>query len=46
MQFIIKLRTEAKTRKDFATSDEIRDELGKLGFSIKDTKDGVVWEKT
>jgi cysteinyl-tRNA synthetase len=46
MQFIIKLRGEAKSRKDFATSDEIRDELGKLGFSIKDTKDGATWEKS
>ena len=45
MQFIIKLRGEAKSRKDFNTSDEIRDELGKLGFTIKDTKDGAVWEK-
>jgi cysteinyl-tRNA synthetase len=45
MQFIIKLRGEAKARKDFATSDEIRDELNKLGFRIKDTKDGAVWEK-
>ena len=46
MQFIIRLRAEAKTRKDYSTSDEIRDELGKLGFSIKDTKDGATWEKT
>jgi len=46
MQFIIRLRAEAKSRKDYATSDEIRDELGRLGFAIKDTKDGAVWEKT
>jgi cysteinyl-tRNA synthetase len=45
MQFIIRLRAEAKERKDYSTSDEIRDELNKLGFAIKDTKDGAVWEK-
>ena len=46
MQFIIRLRAEAKARKDYSTSDEIRDELNKLGFAIKDTKDGATWEKT
>ena len=45
MQFILKLRAEAKARKDFATSDEIRDELSKLGFSIKDTKEGVTYSR-
>jgi cysteinyl-tRNA synthetase len=45
MQIIFKLRTEARARKDFATSDEIRDELNKAGFEIKDTKEGVTWNK-
>ena len=45
MQFILRLRNEAKARKDYSTSDEIRDELSKLGFGIKDTKDGTTWEK-
>jgi cysteinyl-tRNA synthetase len=45
MQFILRLRNEAKARKDYATSDEIRDELSKLGFEIKDTKEGATWEK-
>jgi cysteinyl-tRNA synthetase len=43
MQLILDLRKNAKTNKDFATSDKIRDELAKLGISVKDTKDGAVW---
>src|SRR6185503_18369827 len=45
MQFVLRLRAEAKDRKDFTTSDEIRDELNKLGFEIKDTKDAATWSK-
>lgn len=44
MQTILKLRAEAKNRKDFGTSDFIRDELKKINVIIKDTKDGAVWE--
>jgi cysteinyl-tRNA synthetase len=46
MQFILRLRAEAKARKDFSTSDEIRDELTKLGFEIKDGKDGSTWSRS
>lgn len=42
MQFIIRLRADARSRKDFATSDKIRDELAALGFHLKDEKDGSV----
>ena len=45
MQFILRLRAEAKARKDFATSDEIRDELNKIGYEIMDGKDGTSWTK-
>ncbi len=46
MKFILGLRTEAKARKDFSTSDKIRDDLVVLGFKIKDEKDGSVsWTK-
>lgn len=44
MHLLLKMRVDAKTRKDFATSDLIRDELQKLGFTIKDGKDGATWE--
>jgi cysteinyl-tRNA synthetase len=39
------MRAEAKANKDFATSDKIRDELIKLNFTIKDSKDGSTWSK-
>lgn len=40
----IKIRNDAKLLKNYALSDEIRDELSKQGISLLDTKDGVVWE--
>ncbi|MFN5324615.1 MAG: cysteine--tRNA ligase [Bacteroidota bacterium] len=45
MQLIIDIRAQAKSNKDFSTSDKIRDELGKLGISIKDGKEGTSWTK-
>ncbi|MCQ2421793.1 MAG: cysteine--tRNA ligase [Lachnospiraceae bacterium] len=38
-------RAEAKKAKDFAKADAIRDELLSNGIRIKDTREGVVWEK-
>jgi cysteinyl-tRNA synthetase len=35
-------RRAARAAKDFATSDRIRDELGAMGYAIKDAKDGKV----
>lgn len=43
MNLILFLRQNAKTSKDYSTSDKIRDELQKIGISVKDTKDGAVW---
>jgi cysteinyl-tRNA synthetase len=43
MDVILNLRQTAKTNKDFATSDKIRDELKNINIVIKDTKDGAVW---
>ena len=40
---LLDIRKQAKANKDWATSDKIRDELAKLGFSVKDTKDGFEW---
>lgn len=45
MDIIISLRQDARAKKDFATSDKIRDELKKAGVILKDRKDGVEWEK-
>ena len=43
MELVLSLRQNAKTNKDYTTSDKIRDELTKLGISVKDTKDGTSW---
>ena len=43
MQMVLSIRAEAKTRKDFNTSDKVRDELNKLGIVIRDGKDGSSW---
>jgi cysteinyl-tRNA synthetase len=44
INMILNMRVEAKAKKDFATSDRIRDELTKLGVIVKDKKDGFEWE--
>ncbi len=43
IRMVLDVRNEAKTKKDFATSDKIRDELVKLGIVVKDTKEGSTW---
>jgi cysteinyl-tRNA synthetase len=42
MQVIIELRKEAKLKKDFATSDAIRNKLADAGVQLKDEKDGTM----
>jgi len=44
INLLLKLRMDAKTNKDWATADKIRDELNTLGVEIKDTKEGFEWE--
>jgi cysteinyl-tRNA synthetase len=43
MQMILNQRQLAKTNKDYAASDKIRDELIKLGIVVKDGKEGSSW---
>lgn len=45
MQLILDLRASAKTDKNFAVADKIRDTLTQLGINIKDNKEGTTWEK-
>ena len=45
MDVLLGMRADAKNRKDFAASDLIRDKLTALGVTVKDTKDGPVWER-
>jgi cysteinyl-tRNA synthetase len=40
LELLITIRKEAKTKKDFVTSDKIRNELLALGIQLKDEKDG------
>lgn len=40
----IEERKAAKKEKDFARADAIRDELMAKGVTLKDTREGVVWE--
>lgn len=40
MQLLIDIRKEAKEKKDFATSDKIRNQLAEAGILIKDEKSG------
>lgn len=39
-------RTRAREQKDYARSDELRDELQKSGITVRDTAFGPVWEYT
>ena len=43
VDLLLQIRSESKAKKDWATSDLIRDRLAALGFKVKDTKDGVEW---
>ncbi|MBC8315685.1 MAG: cysteine--tRNA ligase [Bacteroidales bacterium] len=45
MNMIIKMRKNARDKKEWDQSDQIRDELAKLGINIKDTNEGATWEK-
>ncbi|NLF41088.1 MAG: cysteine--tRNA ligase [Bacteroidales bacterium] len=44
MDLIIDIRLQARTNKDFATSDKIRDSLAAAGIQLKDSKEGTSWE--
>jgi cysteinyl-tRNA synthetase len=42
MNVVIELRKDAKLKKDFATSDAIRNRLQEVGVQLKDEKDGTI----
>jgi len=42
LQLLINIRKEAKAKKDFVTSDKIRNELVAMGVQLKDEKDGTI----
>jgi cysteinyl-tRNA synthetase len=45
MQLVISLRANARTNKDWATSDQIRDALKEAKIQLKDGKEGTSWVK-
>ncbi|UCC33048.1 MAG: cysteine--tRNA ligase [Candidatus Bathyarchaeota archaeon] len=45
IDLVIELRREFRNREDFAFSDRIRAELGRLGITLEDTQDGMKWRK-
>jgi len=40
---LLAIRAEARARKDFATSDRVRDRLAQLGVTVEDRPDGATW---
>ena len=44
VDLLLQIRAESKAKKDWATSDLIRDRMAAMGFDVKDTKDGVEWK--
>jgi cysteinyl-tRNA synthetase len=46
MELLVDIRKEAKSKKDFFTSDKIRKDLDALGIEMKDEKDGKIsWSR-
>ncbi len=44
VEALIAERTEARKQKNWARSDELRDQLKAMGVVIEDTKDGTTWK--
>ena len=44
LQALVSERETARTAKNYARADEIRDKLAAEGFTVKDTSDGPVWQ--
>ena len=42
---LIAERAAAKKERNFSKADEIRDNLSKMGITIKDTREGTVWSR-
>jgi len=43
MDLVLELRQQARTNKDWTTSDKIRDGLAAAGITVKDSKEGTNW---
>ena len=43
LDLLVELRSDAKSNKDWASADRIRNTLSELGVTVKDSKDGSSW---
>ncbi len=43
IDMLCQLRQQAKQNKDWATADQIRNQLTQMGITLKDTRDGFEW---
>ena len=46
IESLIEQRRLAREEKDFATADQIRDQLADVGVILEDTSSGVIWHRT
>lgn len=44
VRMLIELRSQARTDKDWATADKIRNQLSDLGITLEDRADGTIWK--
>ena len=44
MELVLEIRQSSRAKKDWGTSDKIRDGLAALKITVKDGKDGSNWE--
>lgn len=44
INFLLEIRQDARSRKDWDTSDKIRDRLKQLNIEIQDTREGATWK--
>jgi cysteinyl-tRNA synthetase len=43
IESLVWLRHEARRRRDFAEADRLREELGRIGVVLEDSRDGTTW---
>jgi cysteinyl-tRNA synthetase len=44
IRLLVDLRAQARASRDWATSDEIRDQLREIGVVLEDRADGTTWK--
>ncbi len=45
IDLLVNLRTELRSKREWALADQLRDQLAELGVSVEDTADGPVWRR-